>query len=89
MASELKQNAKGARLLLDPTRDAFEAVMQGAIERRSSAIHLLINPERLTQEGTLGKSLAWEDYYRQLGRKYQEAARYPWLPVSPDPPGPK
>jgi hypothetical protein len=29
------------------------------------------------------------DYYAALRRKYCRAARYPWLPVSPDPPEPE
>lgn len=28
------------------------------------------------------------DYYRRLNKKYVHAARYPWLPVDPDPPMP-
>ena len=28
------------------------------------------------------------DYHRNLQRKYAHAARYPWLPVAPDPPKP-
>jgi hypothetical protein len=28
------------------------------------------------------------DYHAQLARKYERAARYPWLPVEPDPPLP-
>lgn len=27
-----------------------------------------------------------EEYHRRLKRKYERAARYPWLPVEPDPP---
>jgi hypothetical protein len=29
------------------------------------------------------------DYHAALRRKYERAARYPWLPVEPDPPEPK
>jgi hypothetical protein len=29
------------------------------------------------------------EYHRRLRRKYERAARYPWLPVAPDPPEPK
>lgn len=29
------------------------------------------------------------EYYEALGAKYQRAARYPWLPVAPDPPPPE
>ena len=28
-------------------------------------------------------------YYLAMAHKYQDAARYPWLPVEPDPPEPK
>jgi len=28
------------------------------------------------------------EYRAELGRKYERAARYPWLPVPPDPPPP-
>jgi len=28
-------------------------------------------------------------YYQSLRRKYERAARYPWLPVEPDPPEPE
>jgi hypothetical protein len=29
------------------------------------------------------------DYYARSARKYERAARYPWLPVPPDPPAPE
>ena len=29
------------------------------------------------------------DHHASLARKYEEAARYPWLPVEPDPPEPE
>lgn len=32
--------------------------------------------------------LRYEAYHRVLSRKYAQAARYPWLPVAPDPPPP-
>ena len=28
-------------------------------------------------------------YYESMARKYERAARYPWLPVEPDPPMPE
>jgi hypothetical protein len=31
----------------------------------------------------------WNAYNRAMCRKYRRAARYPWLPVEPDPPGPQ
>ncbi len=32
---------------------------------------------------------ALSEYHRSLAEKYDFAARYPWLPVRPDPPEPK
>lgn len=37
----------------------------------------------------LAKAQAKEAYYTAIARKYLRAARYPWLPVAPDPPSPK
>src|SRR5262245_48388973 len=30
-----------------------------------------------------------QEYHAQLRRKYERAARHPWLPVPPDPPAPR
>ena len=50
--------------------------------------------ERMVGRGYLapGAKLAAEseaDYHAALGRKYEHAAARPWLPVEPDPPGPR
>ncbi len=29
------------------------------------------------------------EHYRRMAEKYERAARYPWLPVAPDPPEPE
>src|SRR4051812_30675658 len=34
-------------------------------------------------------ALRMAEITRAMGRKYRRAARYPWLPVAPDPPPPK
>jgi hypothetical protein len=34
-------------------------------------------------------SVYMSDYHRGLAEKYERAARYPWLPIAPDPPEPK
>lgn len=36
-----------------------------------------------------GYRLRVADYFWSLAKKYESAARYPWLPVTPDPPLPK
>jgi hypothetical protein len=39
---------------------------------------------------TYAERLARETaYFGALARKYRHAARYPWLPLEPDPPGPE
>jgi hypothetical protein len=42
------------------------------------------------QEGEIAADLAkTAAYHERLWRKYEHAARYPWLPVEPDPPEPE
>jgi hypothetical protein len=36
-----------------------------------------------------GRMMDRADHHESLARKYEEAARYPWLPVEPDPPEPE
>jgi hypothetical protein len=50
----------------------------GSIIRPDGAyVHIAVAPPRLA------------DYHEDLAGKYERAARYPWLPVEPDPPEPK
>jgi hypothetical protein len=50
----------------------------GSIIRPDGAyVHVPLTPPRLA------------DYHEDLARKYERAARYPWLPVEPDPPEPE
>jgi hypothetical protein len=49
---------------------------------------------RVTKMAEIGRreresAEARASYHAGLKRKYEEAARYPWLPVDPDPPEPK
>lgn len=34
-------------------------------------------------------NLPWLMYHIEMEKKYDRAARYPWLPVAPDPPEPQ
>ncbi|SRR5579883_2155774 len=61
--------------------------------RKSAALLPLMKPSdyeimcgRMVQATRLSPWLA--AYHAELRRKYEYAARYPWLPVEPDPPGP-
>lgn len=46
--------------------------------------------ERLGQSPQLVRHLRKRaNYYGGLATKYRYSARYPWLPVAPDPPAPK
>jgi hypothetical protein len=50
----------------------------GTVIRPNGAfVHVPLTPQRLA------------DYHEDLARKYERAARYPWLPVEPDPPEPE
>lgn len=49
--------------------------------------HYQYDPECSKAENERG--LAMYRYYWHLIHKYRRAARYPWLPVPPDPPAPE
>lgn len=49
---------------------------QSDVEKRAIAKTLDLNGRKI-------------DHHSRLARKYADAARYPWLPVAPDPPTPK
>jgi hypothetical protein len=57
--------------------------------RREAACHAgdlaLVGLEEVNNPGTQ----AGKDHHRAMAEKYYQAARYPWLPVAPDPPEPK
>lgn len=45
--------------------------------------------EKEEERQRMARLLRVIDYHSQLARKYERAARYPWLPVEPDPPEPE
>ncbi|MHC5538165.1 hypothetical protein ACYOEI_08045 [Singulisphaera rosea] len=45
------------------------------------------SPSRPRSEST--QAQVWQNYYANLRAKYVFAKRYPWLPVTPDPPPPE
>ncbi len=46
-------------------------------------------PFRVTGDFSASYNRATQEWHRALRDKYEDAARRPWLPVPPDPPGPK
>jgi hypothetical protein len=78
---------------------AIMGIAFGMIDRhyrfKKMADHHLAKLESLDIEKSLGIErpspffLALVNYHASLGEKYAKAARYPWLPVAPDPPEPK
>jgi hypothetical protein len=47
-----------------------------------------LSPAELARIRMLYRVNALVNYHSALTQKYEGAARYPWLPVAPDPPGP-
>jgi hypothetical protein len=46
--------------------------------------------EEITRlRGAYDRMMDRADHHASLARKYERAARYPWLPVEPDPPEPE
>ncbi len=73
------------RRLLDADDEDLAAVMRDA-GWTPKTIPLKININQTMNAGGLGRLLRGEEYHRRMRRKYQYAARYPWLPVESDPP---
>jgi hypothetical protein len=48
-----------------------------AIHPGGAYVHIPLTPPSLA------------DYHENLAAKYERAARYPWLPIAPDPPEPE
>ena len=87
VASMWKLDAEECRLL-EASDEDLQVVMRDAGWKTPKAVPLHINLNQTMSEGRLGRLLRSEDYHRRMRKKYQKAARYPWLPVEPDPPLP-
>jgi hypothetical protein len=61
-------------------RGAFDVKVN---KRNKEAERLSATYRRLAQQSALRAA-----YHAALGRKYERAARYPWLAIEPDPPIP-
>jgi hypothetical protein len=71
-------------------RAGLDAVMNDAGWKTQKSIPPMnIDQAETIRTGRLGHLLRVVEYHRQLRRKYQQAAKYPWLPVATDPPEPK
>lgn len=60
--------------------------------RRWSESKHSFTPDGMSEEQmrrAFAEMAAENRFHRDLARKYEHAARYPWLPVAPDPPLPE
>ena len=64
-------------------RQAFALAM--ASHHHDAFDNVMCSPRTITDFGPFAK---YADYHLKMERKWSKAARYPWLPVEPDPPGP-
>jgi hypothetical protein len=92
----------GAGVLLKQRRDYFLALVQShqkevasstargnALKSRFAGTPGMTVEEITRLRGDYDRMVARADHHASLARKYEEAARHPWLPVEPDPPEPK
>jgi hypothetical protein len=91
----------GAGVLLKQRRDYFLALVQShqkevasstargnALKSRFGGTSGMTVEEITRLHDDYGRMMDRADHHASLARKYEEAARYPWLPVEPDPPEP-
>jgi hypothetical protein len=71
--------------------EAHADVLEGAgrVHSVCSRSDLLFGSSSPAPDTTPHQAELTAPQYRRLARIYQRAARYPWLPVPPDPPEPK
>ena len=55
----------------------------------SYGIRVIMVDSGLSPDDLERKNRRLNEYYESMQRKYDRAARYPWLPVAPDPPEPE
>jgi hypothetical protein len=73
---------------------AVVAVVLAICERRTRFQRLAREHDELESlvvgiDAQSRKPLAWAQWRSRMADKYYRAARYPWLPVGPDPPPPQ
>ena len=66
--------------------EAFEYDSVAAEKKKTPDPYPNSSLEQLARSGTFERKVG--DNYRAMAKKYQHAARYPWLSVDPDPPPP-
>jgi hypothetical protein len=92
----------GAGVLLKQRRDYFLALVQSHQKEVASSMARAnalksrfgdtsgMTVEDITRlHGDHDRMIDRADHHASLARKYEDAARYPWLPVEPDPPEPE
>jgi hypothetical protein len=65
-------------------REALEYEVVAAEKKKTPDPYPGMTLERLARGGASERKVG--DYYRALAKKYQQAARAPWIPIEPDPP---
>ena len=91
----------GGGVLLKQRRDYFRSLAQShqkevdsstargkALKSRFGRTSGMTTEEIMHLHGDYDRMMDRADHHASLARKYERAARYPWLPVEPDPPEP-
>jgi hypothetical protein len=60
-----------------------------ALKSRFGRTSGMSNEEIMDLQRDYDQMIDRADHHASLARKYEQAARYPWLPVEPDPPEPE
>ena len=64
-------------------------ILRDEVDRRHGAPSSPAGSPRERERRRLDRYMRWRQYQVEMAEKYRQAARYPWLPVAPDPPAPK
>lgn len=79
------QSAYSHQLFADTMRTNVDAIRRWIARSSSQGAPSAAIAE---EKAALARDQEWAEYCAGLATKYRRAARYPWLPVEPDPPPP-
>jgi hypothetical protein len=88
-SASARQHAKATMCRAIAETHKLSAELAMANRKLSEAFPEMANPTADMDDKMIARCRRLSAYYRDLEAKYDRAARYPWLPVAPDPPEPE
>jgi hypothetical protein len=90
VSASARYHATAGMYRLAATMQDTSVVLANSERKLAEAIpDITPNPEVMMDEKSIARCCRLAAHSREMAAKYDHAARYPWLPVEPDPPVPE